>query len=205
MRIWKIVCALATTAGVTWAQQTGSPTATRPASRASAAYPDTLRLTRSEAVAAALANNPQLEVAREQTSQARARRVQAVAIPDPTLVASLDQQPGFLRLGRPARRTSRWTSRCRSRTSSGCTTGSRPPTWSRPTTSSRCCASRWPPMWRVPTTTCCSRDVIGATCSTAARWPTRSSPGRRRGSTPAPWPGSTSSRRGSTWPRPTTT
>ncbi len=99
MRIWKIVCALATTAGVTWAQQTGSPTATRPASRASAAYPDTLRLTRSAAVAAALANNPQLEVAREQTSQARARRVQAVAIPDPTLVASLDQQPGFLRLG----------------------------------------------------------------------------------------------------------
>lgn len=64
-----------------------------------AASRDSLQLTRSAAIAAALANNPQLDVAREQTAQARARRVQAVAIPDPQLSASLDNQPGFLRLG----------------------------------------------------------------------------------------------------------
>ncbi|MDB4899621.1 MAG: outer rane efflux protein, partial [Gemmatimonadetes bacterium] len=71
--------------------------------------PDSLRagalvLTRSEAIAAALANNPQLEVAREQTAQARARRVTATAIPDPFLTYSLDNQPGFLQLGNAAQR-----------------------------------------------------------------------------------------------------
>ncbi len=60
---------------------------------------DSLVLTRGAAIAAALANNPQLDVAREQTAQARARRVQAIAIPDPQLSASLDNQPGFLQLG----------------------------------------------------------------------------------------------------------
>jgi outer membrane protein TolC len=60
---------------------------------------DSLALTRSAAVAAALANNPQIDVAREQTAQARARRVQAIAIPDPTLAVSFDNQPGFLQLG----------------------------------------------------------------------------------------------------------
>ena len=56
-------------------------------------------LTRSAAIEAALAYNPQLDIAREQTAQARARRVQAIAIPDPSLTASLDGQPGFLQLG----------------------------------------------------------------------------------------------------------
>jgi cobalt-zinc-cadmium efflux system outer membrane protein len=60
---------------------------------------DSLALTRAAAIAATLANNPQLDVAREQTAQARARRVQAIAIPDPALSASLDNQPGFLQLG----------------------------------------------------------------------------------------------------------
>lgn len=60
---------------------------------------DSIVLSRGAAIAAALANNPQLDVAREQTAQARARRVQAVAIPDPGLTASLDDQPGFLQLG----------------------------------------------------------------------------------------------------------
>ena len=54
---------------------------------------------RAAAIAAALASNPQLEVAREQTAQARARRVEAVAIPDPTATLSLDNQPGFFQLG----------------------------------------------------------------------------------------------------------
>ncbi len=63
------------------------------------AHRDSLVLTRTAAIAAALANNPQLDVAREQTAQARARRVQAIAIPDPSLTASLDNQHGFLQLG----------------------------------------------------------------------------------------------------------
>ena len=61
---------------------------------------DSIALTRAAAIGAALARNPQLDVAREQAAQARARRTQAVAIPDPTATASLDDQPGFLQLGR---------------------------------------------------------------------------------------------------------
>jgi cobalt-zinc-cadmium efflux system outer membrane protein len=61
--------------------------------------PDSVVLTRRAAIAAALKFNPQLEVGREQTAQARARRVSAVAIPDPVLSYSLDNQPGFLQLG----------------------------------------------------------------------------------------------------------
>jgi len=58
-----------------------------------------LRLTRSEAIAFALANNPQLAIAREQTNQFRAARVTARAIPDPSISASLDDQSGFFRSG----------------------------------------------------------------------------------------------------------
>lgn len=60
---------------------------------------DSLRLTRSEAIAFALANNPQLAIAREQTNQFRAARVTARAIPDPFVSASLDEQSGFFRSG----------------------------------------------------------------------------------------------------------
>ena len=60
---------------------------------------DSLVLTRSAAIAGALANNPQLDIAREQTAQAKARRVQAVAIPDPAFVFSFDNQPGFFQFG----------------------------------------------------------------------------------------------------------
>ncbi|MBC7673269.1 MAG: TolC family protein, partial [Polaromonas sp.] len=65
---------------------------------------DSLVLTRGAAIEAALANNPQPDIAREQTAQARARRVQAIAIPDPSLTASLDGQPGFLQLGNARQR-----------------------------------------------------------------------------------------------------
>lgn len=54
---------------------------------------DSLRLTRRQAIAEALAHNPQLDVARQQTAQARARRIEAIAIPDPALVAAYDQSP----------------------------------------------------------------------------------------------------------------
>jgi cobalt-zinc-cadmium efflux system outer membrane protein len=58
---------------------------------------DSLRLTREQAIAMALAGNPQLEIAREQTAQFRALQVQARAFPDPAVTASLDQQPGLFR------------------------------------------------------------------------------------------------------------
>jgi outer membrane protein TolC len=55
---------------------------------------DTLRLTRDQAVSEALAHNPQLEVARQQTAEARAQRVQDVSIPDPVGSASITNQAG---------------------------------------------------------------------------------------------------------------
>lgn len=59
--------------------------------------PDSLVLTRAGAVQLALARNPQLEIAREQTAQFRAIKVQAVAIPDPAVTTSLDEENGFFR------------------------------------------------------------------------------------------------------------
>ena len=66
---------------------------------------DTLRVTRQQAIAAALRANPLLEVAREQTAQVRAQRVQGNAIPDPVASASYDGQTEFLRFGTAAART----------------------------------------------------------------------------------------------------
>ena len=51
---------------------------------------DSLRLTRRQAIAEALAHNPQIEVARQQTAQSRARRVEAIAVSDPALTAAYD-------------------------------------------------------------------------------------------------------------------
>jgi cobalt-zinc-cadmium efflux system outer membrane protein len=60
---------------------------------------DTLRITRRQAIATSLLANPQLEIAREQTLQVRAQRVEGIAIPDPTLSASLDSITRFAALG----------------------------------------------------------------------------------------------------------
>src|SRR5215468_7250034 len=92
------MCALAVMAGAASAQ---APGASRPAagttrssippatqSRAT----DTLRLSRRETIAEALQKNAQIDVAREQINEARARRVTATAIPDPTLTAAFDQE-----------------------------------------------------------------------------------------------------------------
>jgi len=49
-------------------------------------------LTRQAAIDSALAHNPQLEAARQQVAEARARVVQAVALPDPSLSGSLDTE-----------------------------------------------------------------------------------------------------------------
>ncbi len=54
----------------------------------------TLVLTRQQAVDSALAHNPTLVAAREQTEQARARVTEAVAIPDPSLSATIVGQSG---------------------------------------------------------------------------------------------------------------
>src|SRR5665213_2087806 len=59
--------------------------------------PDTLVLTRVDAIQLALDRNPQLDIARERIAQLRAVKVQAAAIPDPAVTASLDQQPGLFR------------------------------------------------------------------------------------------------------------
>jgi cobalt-zinc-cadmium efflux system outer membrane protein len=49
-------------------------------------------LTRRQAVDSALAHNPQLEAARQQVAEARARVVQAIAIPDPSLNGTLNSE-----------------------------------------------------------------------------------------------------------------
>ena len=56
-------------------------------------------LTRAQAIQQALDHNPQLEAARQQVEEARARRVQAVALPDPGVSASYDDLTGPLKLG----------------------------------------------------------------------------------------------------------
>ena len=98
MRLLPGMCALAVMAGAASAQ---APGASRPAAGATrSSIPpatqsratDTLRLSRRETIAEALQKNAQIDVAREQINEARARRVTATAIPDPTLTAAFDQE-----------------------------------------------------------------------------------------------------------------
>jgi len=67
--------------------------------RSGGATADSLCLTRRQAVAQALARNPQLQVAAEQVAQARARKSQATAIPDPQFDAAFVQSPGLFGAG----------------------------------------------------------------------------------------------------------
>jgi cobalt-zinc-cadmium efflux system outer membrane protein len=60
---------------------------------------DTLCLDRAGAVARALAENPNLAVAAALTAQARARKVQATAIPDPAFSAEWDESRGVFGRG----------------------------------------------------------------------------------------------------------
>jgi cobalt-zinc-cadmium efflux system outer membrane protein len=75
-----------------WVLASVSGAATAPAQQIDSTTTDTLRATRVQAVAQALAHNPQLEVAREQTAQAEAQRRQDWAIPDPTGSAQIITQ-----------------------------------------------------------------------------------------------------------------
>ncbi|MEO8031569.1 MAG: TolC family protein [Gemmatimonadota bacterium] len=67
--------------------------------RAEAQAPATLVLTRTQAVDSALAHNPALVVLQEQVSQARARKVQSTAFPDPTLSVDYAGQSALLKPG----------------------------------------------------------------------------------------------------------
>ncbi len=87
----KWMCVLACFAGTAAAQQ-------RPPAAGGEAATDTLRLTRRQAIATALMANPQIEVARQQTFQVRAQRVEGNAIPDPTFSTTYDSLPGPLRI-----------------------------------------------------------------------------------------------------------
>jgi outer membrane protein TolC len=84
MRLYTGLCALAAFGSVASAQQRAD---------------DSLHLSRRQAVAEALTRNAQLEIAREQTAEARGRRVSASAIPDPTLSAAFDQASNPLAFG----------------------------------------------------------------------------------------------------------
>ena len=102
MRHLLMVCALALTAGTAHAQQTDKQPETTAADTAGLRMPpdcardsqpqdvataDSLCLSRPEAVAAALQRNPQLKAVEEQVAQARARKVQGTAFPDPQFAA----------------------------------------------------------------------------------------------------------------------
>ena len=69
---------------------------------AAAQGPAPLALSRQQAVDSALAHNPSLSVLQEQVSQARARKVQSTAFPDPTLTADY---AGASKLFKPGSRT----------------------------------------------------------------------------------------------------
>jgi cobalt-zinc-cadmium efflux system outer membrane protein len=91
MRVFFLLCICACASSIDARAQTGTGILPQRA--------DSLRLSRAEAVSLALGNNPQLEIARQQTNQFRAGRVAATAIPDPQISASLDNQSGFFRSG----------------------------------------------------------------------------------------------------------
>jgi outer membrane protein TolC len=91
MRLLLGVCALAVVGGATAPRAAAQAGVTRTNQSLST---DTLRLSRRQAIAEALLRNAQIEVAREQTSEAAARRVTDIAIPDPSLSAAYDQITG---------------------------------------------------------------------------------------------------------------
>jgi cobalt-zinc-cadmium efflux system outer membrane protein len=100
MHFTRSTIALAFFAGALQAQQPVQNARADSISRLGAPQPlDSARLSRREAIALALAHNPQLEIARAQIGEAKARKVEAVSIPDPAVTASLDQQRGIFRSG----------------------------------------------------------------------------------------------------------
>jgi cobalt-zinc-cadmium efflux system outer membrane protein len=96
---WSTI-ALALFAGVLQAQQPVQTDRADSISRLGTLQPlDSAKLSRRDAIALALAHNPQLEIARAQIGEAKGRKVEAVSLPDPAVIASLDQQRGVFRSG----------------------------------------------------------------------------------------------------------
>jgi len=100
MRLSLGMCALAAYGSATSAQLPQTPAVASstqiPSGRQQT---DSVRLTRRQAIAEALVRNAQLEIAREQTAQARARRQTAIAVPDPVIQAGFDQETAPFRTG----------------------------------------------------------------------------------------------------------
>jgi cobalt-zinc-cadmium efflux system outer membrane protein len=97
--MWKLMRATACIAGTAvaaWAQRPGGAQA--PDAVASPRV-DTVRMTRRQAIRSAVLANPGLEVARQQTEQVRAQRVEGLGVPDPVVSYSHDDAPGLTRLG----------------------------------------------------------------------------------------------------------
>ncbi|HEY1951255.1 MAG TPA: TolC family protein [Gemmatimonadaceae bacterium] len=100
MHFVRQLAGLALVTGAAGAQIPSLPSQADSVSPRAVAFPaDTIRLSRSEAIAEALAHNPQLDVARAQVGQARARKVEAISLPDPAATASLDNQRGLFQSG----------------------------------------------------------------------------------------------------------
>lgn len=89
-----VICALASFASAASAQ-----------SRSTIPAADTVRLSRRQAIATALMSNPQLDVAREQTAQVRAQRVENNGLTDPLLAASYNNQKSLFNTGSADGRT----------------------------------------------------------------------------------------------------
>ncbi len=101
MRLPLGVCALAAFASVTASRCIAQAGVTRGNQDRSS---DTLHLSRLQAIAAALTGNQQIEAARQQVGEARARRVTDIAIPDPQFTAGFDQLTSpFAFSGAPSR------------------------------------------------------------------------------------------------------
>ena len=97
MQVFRTAVALALGAGAVSAQQPSQTVRGDTVFRRQPASQDSIRLTRAEAIAYALAHNPQIEVAGARLHQAEARHVEATSIDDPVVTASYDEQPGFFR------------------------------------------------------------------------------------------------------------
>ncbi|HEY4100791.1 MAG TPA: TolC family protein [Gemmatimonadales bacterium] len=83
--------------GAPAAPECTAPTPVRPGG---AARPvDSLCITRAAAIAGALAANPQLQISGAQTQQARARKVEGVALPDPAFSAEWDNSKAPFGIG----------------------------------------------------------------------------------------------------------
>ena len=152
---------------------------------------DTLRLSRRQAIATALIANPQLDIAREQTAQVRAQRVENNGLNNPTIAYSYDGQTDFLQLGTAAAHNLNVGLGIPYLISSDSETPSASRTFGRQRHSSGSPSNSSPRRQDAPTTLCSSPDYTVATSRNRARLRSSSSKKHKRVLTPAPWHAST--------------